>query len=98
MNNFKVDGLIRALTRQLEFVYFQGFSLGFLNFSNFVVCFLSVLVLTGNFQLALLGGHPGCEVPQLINQSTNVSTLVMLEKSPPGPVSQVQNPLFRAKF
>ena len=55
MNNFKVEGLIRVLTRQPLNLTCVCFLLGFIVFHIFLV---SPVV-------ALLGGHPGCEVPHL---------------------------------
>ena len=44
MNTFKVDGLTRALTRQLDILYVLGFSLGFIGFLSFYQFFLCFLL------------------------------------------------------
>ena len=40
MNTLKVDGLTRALTRQLVFALFLSFSLGFISFASLCLFFL----------------------------------------------------------
>ena len=66
MNTFRVDGLTRALTRQLQIADFLSFSFGFISVSSFVYFFLmfsyhnsSPRVLTGT----RIGGNGSYQPP-----------------------------------
>ena len=65
MNTFKVDGLTRALTRQLWNACFPNCSKGFL---WFLICFLAFprfCYLNWEFHISPFWGQPGCEVGHL---------------------------------
>ena len=58
MNTFKVDGLTRALTRQLDILSFLSFSLGFIGFLSFLG-FSWVFLLIREFPISPFLGPPG---------------------------------------
>ena len=58
MNNFKVDGLTRALTRQLYIPHFFVFPLVWFILLAFI-CFPIVLLSNGEFPISLFEGPPG---------------------------------------
>ena len=60
MNNFRVDGLSRALTRQLYIPRFLGFSLGLIDFLSFSF----VLIFNGEFPISpFWGATRGAKCP-----------------------------------
>ena len=77
VNKFKVDGLTRALTRQLYILYFIGCSSGFIVFLNFSLVFL----FNRAFPISPLGGPPGVR--------SAPRAYLLAEKWPTPPVSRV---------
>ena len=69
MNTLKVDGLTRALTRQLYIADLIGFSIGFIGFLRFSWFCPLFRIKREIFLLAFLGRHPGCEVPHVCAKS-----------------------------
>ena len=63
MNTLKVDGLTRALTRQLFFALGPSFSLGFVGIVGFCLFFLGFAIKTRNFLLFLFGATRGANCP-----------------------------------
>ena len=63
MNNFKVDGLTRALTRQLYILYFLVFSLGFIGFLSFSQFCLGFPINPGISYQPFLGATRGAKCP-----------------------------------
>ena len=58
MNTFRVDGLTRALARQLQIADFLCFSLGFIGFLSFLG-FSLVFLLNREYPISPFWGPPG---------------------------------------
>ena len=75
MNTFKVDGLTRALTRQLYIPYFLCFSFGFIGFLSFCLFFLGCTI-KREISYCLFGGPPGVRsAPREVAESLEVSVV-----------------------